>query len=78
MPHFECGAFARAPLRKTENASAALRQQLANSLKLLERAKGFEPSTPTLASLCLCSPAGQAALVLEGKSHRQPACLQNS
>jgi len=43
----------------------------ANLLILLERAKGFEPSPPTLARCA--RPPGPAASVLEGKAQRKPA-----
>ena len=41
--------------------------------KILERAMGFEPTTPTLARLCSTSQPGPAASAFEGKTGREAA-----
>ena len=54
-------------------ALCRLHQLPTKSLKLLERAMGFEPTTPTLARLCSTSRPGPAASALEGKTSREAA-----
>jgi hypothetical protein len=51
LPNAPCGLSADRPTKRRNRLSAAL-CKLLKFLSFLERAKGFEPSTPTLARLC--------------------------
>ena len=57
--------------QKEESPGGSYAQKFLQLLKILERAMGFEPTTPTLARLCSTSRPGPAASALEGKTSRE-------